>query len=1170
MSRIGSRICVGTLIGLSAAAEVPCARIPYDGAPVQIDGEIAETEWANAAIIHDIRPLGSAYAGTCRTEFRVKHDDEKIYVAVRCEEREAGYPISFPRTWDESFFRNDDCVEVVLGMPDPELRDRGAIDMGGYEHAMDTAVAAADFYYSFAVNASGSRQLCYNEMPVGDGGFESACHRGQGEWTVELAVPRTTPGLDTLAGITCCANLIRHRPPEMLGWHLPSFGGYAPMPFGQFQFLRTGETTSTSEPWPRDKPTPSPNAPISASIEYGPLNRVVVGTIKVPEDKAGLTVELAVEGLPLVRESLANCDARSRSGVTGAAYVVCDLPPGDQPERKATLCVLRNGTQVCRVEKVCPATKMPEWVGTKEASEYLREKIPAPWTMPVIEGHDVRLVDKTISFGGNGLPCAVVRTDALSTTFRTMPFLRTVVDGETVVPAFGEPVLTADANRVLVSATGYGNGIRIRVFAILDYDGFLDYTFAVEGERATSVERLELVLPLCVSAARNFLPGTLVQNGGALSNAGWRGAGCPFWIGNEQEGLSFNYDESPFRTTCKRSQLSVTSMPDGKDAVLVFTDAKGQLASGSTFCFFLQPTPTKPYPLKPVRNRYTWWWEGWSRFHGYPDISKTNEIRTAIAKVAQQDKKLILYCCQGLQENAPEMMAWRDDFVMKPDWCYYRWNDHNCFATCKRGPEGDFQLASWARLIRETGISGMMSDGLSIAWTCANPLHAHCSGRTMPPVVGVESCSRTIAQRNFLKRVRGLFDRTGKPFCMVGHTGGAIDPNTLGFFDAYFEGEQLSRLRRGYYPSRALFSVGYSGLPWGWRTIYWPKQLHNYEGMDSALCYALLHNSEFYVNHDIDPPHIDTDILEPFSTSDTVFRPYWKSQNRVTFRSNRALLSLYERTNAVLLIVGNLTPAATPYELDFSSLWPNESVHAEDLLLKHPIDGLKISETLAPHSCRIVKVSKGLPATDGTPVVTGRRQDGGSPYGRDSHVVATAVSLPKTNDKETLEGGTWSFKYAKEASVAPDGTVHVQAVPYTPEPVTAFNSVTFGRTLTVKGTLCSTERIRIGLGDHHFLSFGNGFPAYGWMFTGPTDPYGRGWVYPHVKVKRYEPVAFRLALTNGVLNVWYDQQRLVRDLKLEMAPSGNRFSIGTWHIDHFEFHPEAATPPAGQAEKRGS
>ena len=1125
-------IYVATLIGFSAAAEVPCARIPFDGASVRIDGEIAEAEWANAAVIRDIRPLGSAYAGPCRTEFRVKHDGENLYVAVLCEESEAGFPISFPRAWDESFFRNDDCVEVVLGMPDPELRDRGAINMGGYEHAMDTAVAAADFYYSFAVNASGSCQLCYNEMPVGDGGFRSACGRGQGNWTVELAIPRTTPGLDKLAGVTCCANLIRHRPPDMLGWHLPSFGGYSPMPFGRFQFLREGESVPQAEPWPRDKPTSNPNAPITASIEYGPLDRVVVGTVKAPGEKDGLTVELAVEGLPLVRKPLADCAARNRGRVTDAAYVVCNLPPGDQPERKVSLRVLRNGMQLCRVEKVCPATKVPEWLGTQEASEYLREKIPAPWTMPVIEGRDVRLVDKTISFGGNALPCAVVRAGALSTTFRAVPFLRAVVDSEAVVPAFGEPELTADANRVLLSARGSCGGIQIRASAILDYDGFLDYTFAVEGERATSVERLELVLPLCASAARNFLPGTRVQNGGSLSDAGWRGAGCPFWIGNEQEGLSFNYDESPFRSDCKRRQLSVTSVPDGKDAVLVFVDAKGQLANGSTFRFFLQPTPTKPYPLKPVRNRYTWWWEGWSRFHGYPDISKTNEIRAAIAKAAQKDRRLVLYCCQGLQENAPEMETWRGEFAMKPDWRYYRWNGRNCFATCKRGPEGDFQLASWARLIRETGVSGLMSDGLSLAWTCANPLHAHCCARTTPPVVGKESCSRTVAQRNFLKRMRGLFDRTGKPFCMVGHTGGGIDPNTLGFFDAYFEGEQLCRFRRGYYPSRALFSVGYSGLPWGWRTVYWPKQLHNYEGADSALCYALLHNGEYYANRDIGPPHIDTDILEPFSTEDTVFRPYWKSQDRVTFRSRHALLSLYERTNDALLVVGNLTSAPSSYELDFSSLWPGETVHAEDLLLKKPIGGLKVSETLAPHSCRIVKVSKGA-----------------------SVVVAPAAPLPKSNDRETLDDGTWSFIYAKEASVAPDGTVRVQAVPDTPGYMTAFNSATFGRTLTVEGTLCSTERIRIGLGDRHFLTFGNGFPAYGWMFTGPIDPYGRGWVYSHVKVKRYEPVAFRLVLTNGVLNVWYDRQRLVRDLKLELAPSGNRFSIGTWHVDRFEFRP---------------
>ena len=278
----------------SHAVEVPVAEIPFDLVEVKVDGEIGCGEWDSAAVIRRIRPLGSPYAGLCRTEFRVKHDDKTVYVVAICEEKTSGCPVAFPRKWGDSFFRNDDCVEVVLGRPDPELRDRGTIDVGGYENAMGTAVAAADDYFSFAVNAVGSRQLCYNEMPIGDGGFRCATSIREGRWIVEMAIPARAAGLDALSGRTYCANLFRHRPPAMLGWHLPAFGGYAPMPFGKFRFLQKGEACGKPEDWPCEKPSAEATDDVACSIEYGPLDHVVVGVVKASGDKSGLSAELAV------------------------------------------------------------------------------------------------------------------------------------------------------------------------------------------------------------------------------------------------------------------------------------------------------------------------------------------------------------------------------------------------------------------------------------------------------------------------------------------------------------------------------------------------------------------------------------------------------------------------------------------------------------------------------------------------------------------------------------------------------------------------------------------------------------------------------------------------------------------------------------------------------------
>ena len=107
---------------------------------------------------------------------------------------------------------------------------------------------------------------------------------------------------------------------------------------------------------------------------------------------------------------------------------------------------------------------------------------------------------------------------------------------------------------------------------------------------------------------------------------------------------------------------------------------------------------------------------------------------------------------------------------------------------------------------------------------------------------------------------------------------------TLSFADAYFEGEQLTRYRRGYNPSQAMFTVGYSGLPWGWRAIYWGKQIHNYNGIASAVCYSLLFNSEYMINPNTEPIDFDVKLLEEYSGPEAEFHPFWKKHTAIDFK----------------------------------------------------------------------------------------------------------------------------------------------------------------------------------------------------------------------------------------------------------------------------------------------
>ena len=188
----------------------------------------------------------------------------------------------------------------------------------------------------------------------------------------------------------------------------------------------------------------------------------------------------------------------------------------------------------------------------------------------------------------------------------------------------------------------------------LDYDGFMEIRFSLSGGDLKKVDRLTVLLPLDRKIVKFLLPGVSVQRAGELTGAGYRNRAANLWIGNQEEGLAFSFDRNPFRSGDLRRQVEVLQNEDGDFLKLNLADEAGQLRGDEEiFRFFLQPTPTKPYPARPVRGRVTWQWEGWSRRHGYPDLSKTDEVKKPVKELAAKGKKLTLYCCQGLQEDAP-------------------------------------------------------------------------------------------------------------------------------------------------------------------------------------------------------------------------------------------------------------------------------------------------------------------------------------------------------------------------------------------------------------------------------------------------------------------------------------------------------------------------------------
>lgn len=1113
--------CGLLLGGLLHAAEIPQAAVPFTAKALKIDGVIDETEWEASCVLRQITPLGSRKSDGIATEFRLKYDRDHLYVAAICFDPSDRGPEAYPRPWNDAFFGNDDTVQVILGVADPEVAVRGKMDVGGYEGALNNEFTAADFYYTYSVNAVNAIQRQFNEAPQENPLFRSAVSSfANGQWVVEMAIPFSSCGLDPAVNQKVFANFFRHRAPVMYGWHLPSFGNYNPMPLGEICFLPPGRTGS-QEAAPMVAEKRPARKICRASISYGPLEGVILGVAEIDGEPGDLTGILEVDGFTAIREKLefnSMFDRDNNPLDTRQAIVKCELPDGDQPERWAKFAIVdASGKVVTEVERKCAAAKMPEWHNTDAGREYVNEKIPRPWTKPRISGTAVELLDKKIILGENAFPASVERTGSESRILTAPPQIQVVEGGREQSFAFGELQVRPHNNQITAETVATGGAWKLRIRNQIDFDGFMEIKFSLSGGKLENVDRLTVLLPLERKIAKFLLPGVSVQRAGELTGSGYRNRAANLWIGNQEEGLAFSFDRNPFRSRDLRHQVEVVQNQDGNFLKLTLVDGAGQLRGNEEiFRFFLQPTPTKPYPVRPVRGRVTWQWEKWSRWHGYPDLSKIGEVEKQVKKLRAKGRILTLYCCQGLQEDAPPMQLFREELSLQPAWRYYFWQGKNCFATCKRGPEGDLQLHNYRELIKKTGIRGLMSDGLSVPWGDSNPLHGESCGAMTKLSMDREIQSRIVKQREFLKRIRGLFDATGEDFCLVAHTGGGIDVNTLSFFDGYFEGEQLGRYRRGYYPSEAMFAIGYSGLAWGWRTIYWPKQHHNYDGLDTALAYALLFNSEYYTNEDIDPVNLDVELLERFAKPGNQFFPFWRKHEKIGFESTNCYASLYYGADESLTVVSNLRYEKNPYRLDLSLLYPGREVEVYDYLRKTPVDSAVVEDVLEPFSCRLLTVR---PKPEGVPVVT---------------------ELPR---QELGSEAQWRIS---GGSSGKDGVIALKAVPKAPASRAELQDFTFGRELSVCIDFVANGRLGVNFGGHDFIH------DNGWLFWNKTGEDLTGVVNRFAALK---PGWNRLLLTvhNGRGNVYLNNKLLVYDKKLDLKLTDNRLAFRTWHDNSLSF-----------------
>ncbi|WP_308983993.1 glycoside hydrolase domain-containing protein [Thalassobacterium sedimentorum] len=1129
--------CLCTVGNLSAD-EPAAVSIPFGSEDVVLDGILSAEEWGDAALLQQFKVLGKDSNQVLTldqsTVARVKYIDEFLYIAFDCEEDEAGYPEAYNRP-QRGNLTEDDAVQVVVGLVDPTVLVREDIDVGGYKGAMGTRGAAADHYYQFTVNAAGVTARSYNEFQLRNSLFEAAVSQHENGWSAELKIPMSSFGITEQDYPNIFFNLFRVRPPETATWHMTGsgYGGYRPMEFGVATLLDKSKSNQKTVELPLEASISLSDESISESLSvkigYYPLSGFIVGELDGVDSGLADEAVLSVSGFSEVKVSVAATEEFQ--------YVYQEVSPGSQPEREASLTLYKNGHIVQTVTRSLEAVEAPEWLGTEVAMEYVDHKIPQPWTQPVIEGKMVQLVDKQIRFGAYGLFESILHEGV---EIQAGPAeIDLEVSGQPVLLESQAPSLQVDGTAVAVQTLARAKSVQLKTRSQLDYDGFTIVKMKLEGVDPKDVSKLSVRIPIRPEVAK-YVHEILVQKDMELDGFGYAASASPLWTGNEDRGLSFNYDTELFYSEDIRHQVRLIEEESCVWMEFNFVDNLGQLPEEMPiFRFFLQPTPTKPLFAERVRPKVQQYkWELWSDYQGYPDLEKIPELTEWASKNHEGGRITQLYGCQGLQDNSPPMTvpAIREDLLMQPEWLFYR-RKHDPgkgvpgFATCKRGPEGDLQLWGWYKLANEAGIDGILSDGTSPAWNCENPAHTGCR---RPYSLSMDEIyqSRVVGTRSFLKRLRGIFNDTGRPLFMSAHTGGGIDINTLSFFDGYLEGEQLSRFPRDYQIPLPVYAVGYSGRPWGFNSEFWVKRWIWNKGPYLALNYALLFNNEVRGNFLVQA------ILADFDTNEsTEFHPYWRDQAQVDFKSglDSTKMSYYLNDKSALVVVSNISAEPDSFSLGIENLFPEIDVDTVVDVLTGEVYGVndgRLKAKIAANRCYAFRIDQDEAlAAAGSVAVSTSRVNTAAPWALSGGT--HGVSLTSIEHEQ----GTDKVGYLLKSSLKKD------------EARLTFTGAEFYEQGSLGFGLKVQQRVKFYFGEASVIYYKH----RGWTIDGFVP--GRGELFQApVRVNQGSQYV-EVCMNDGSVDIVFNGYPLARGLKLDTA-SAVSFSIATWGADSVALYPD--------------
>ena len=309
------------LLSASAWCAPLITAVRVEHAPT-VDGLLAEAQWAASMEGGMFALLGEDGSPQESTRFRVLWDEESLYLAVVCREsalvpaeQRAHLVKTDVRERDGSVF-SDDVVELFLGMNEE----------GAYAH--------------LAVNPAGTRYDARGKDKSWDLDWRAAARLGNGEWTMEAAVPLTALlGRAPRNGDEVPFNIAREEKPrgELSSWSLLASGFHEPQRFGTLVLadsapaLQVSNPRITADSWRADVRVASggsaPSVEMTARGTTGVVGRLQLPVgggkpaegilVAAPGSNRQLTLHVSAGGTPVFRSR--KLPVRGSEGATYAA-----------------------------------------------------------------------------------------------------------------------------------------------------------------------------------------------------------------------------------------------------------------------------------------------------------------------------------------------------------------------------------------------------------------------------------------------------------------------------------------------------------------------------------------------------------------------------------------------------------------------------------------------------------------------------------------------------------------------------------------------------------------------------------------------------------------------------------------------------------------------------------